>query len=191
MNVYLVHMPAKLHTCLTHNATSNSAFRCKQNVTAMQLQKQAALSDTIQAVAVRTLRCTRRPFQNPIAHLFISPVLFGRWPRCALSQPATELSPLPDDVMNHWPHAAMKVFEARQSCIMENNRPTHCIHTRRPLHQIDSEWAKLAINFGHGVINASKGEGNRQTNSSIALAGLMIFCWARKRGWDRAWYEEF
>lgn len=69
---------------------------------------------------------------------------------------------------------------------MENNHPTHRIHTRRPLHQIDAERAKLAINCRRRVINVRKGEGNRQTNSSTALLELMIFCWAQKPECDRA-----
>lgn len=62
---------------------------------------------------------------------------------------------------------------------MENN---HHIHTPRPLYLIDFEWAKLAINFGHGVINVRKGEENRQTNSSVALAELMIIVEHERKG---------
>lgn len=44
----------------------------------------------------------------------------------------------------------------------------------RPLYLIDFEWAKLSINFGHGVINVKKREENRQTNFSSVIAALMV-----------------
>lgn len=62
---------------------------------------------------------------------------------------------------------------------MENN---HHIHSPRSPHLIDFERAKLAINFGHGVVNVRKGEENRQTNSSVALAELMIIVEHERRG---------
>lgn len=40
----------------------------------------------------------------------------------------------------------------------------------------------MAINFGHGVINVRKGEENRQTNSSVALAELMIIVEHERKG---------
>lgn len=176
-------MPEKLRK-ISRRLTKVPHVRCEK-IMAMQPEKTTRkktkqLSWTLQPVAART----------PKSRTYEPPVLFRSRPSCTLSQPAAELSPLPDDVMNHWPHTAMKLFWARESCIMENNRPTHRRRTCRPLHQIDAEWAKLAINCEHGVINVRKGRENRQTNSYIALAGLMIFCWARKQGCDGAAYEE-
>lgn len=40
----------------------------------------------------------------------------------------------------------------------------------------------MAVNFGHGVINVRKGEENRQTNSSVTLAELMIIVEHERKG---------
>lgn len=58
-------------------------------------------------------------------------------------------------------------FGVARSAIMETN-------PLRPFYQRDFEWAKLFINFGHGVINVRKREENSQTNSSSMMAVLMI-----------------
>lgn len=70
-------------------------------IMAMQLENQAALLDS-------PARC-RQDTEKPVADEFIPPV--PSRPSCTLSQSVTELlSPPPDDVMNHWPHTAMKLF---------------------------------------------------------------------------------